>query len=289
MKVLLATDGSEHAKQAASLLAHLPHSQALHLIVLFVSNTPNLRGSMNDQELIRRIEAADRVRAQTTLAEVKKMFEGANAVVELVVTEGHVGSNIVHEAAQRKVDLVVLGAVGHSAFERMLGSVSDFVALHATCSVLVVRPTGLGKRARPIDVCVAYDESEASSSAIEQLSIFGWGPNSRLDIVSVITIPFVYSDIPLEFDLAKAQQAKMEMLDKAAAKLRTLSPNVDTHVIESNHIGDGLVQFAKQTGSDLIVMGSTGKGMLERFLLGSVTRHVLRHADCSVWIARKPK
>ncbi|MEQ1830980.1 MAG: universal stress protein, partial [Pirellula sp.] len=189
----------------------------------------------------------------------------------------------------RRADLVVVGAVGHSVFERMLGSISDFVAMHAHCSVLVVRPTGLGKRNRPIDVCIAYDESDASAAAMDQLSQFGWGAKTKLEVVSVITIPFVYSDIPLEFDFAKAQAAKRTLLDHAAKKLTSLSPNVETHVIESNHIGDGLVQFAKRVGSDLIVMGNTGKGLIERFLLGSVSRHVLRHATCSVWIARQKK
>jgi nucleotide-binding universal stress UspA family protein len=289
MKVILATDGSEHAQEAASLLAHLPHTDKLELTVLFISNAPNLRGSMNDAELIRRILEADQARAKSIFENLKQIFDGANASLELVVSEGHVGATIVHEADSRMCDLIVLGAVGHSAFERMLGSISDFVATHAKCSVLVVRPTGLGKRNRPIDLCIAFDESDASSQSIEQLSHFGWGVKSKLEILSVITIPFVYSDIPLEFDFAKAMSTRKVLVDKAAVRLKELSPNVESHVVEANHVGDGLVQFAKKAGSDIIVMGSTGKGLLERFLLGSVSRHVLRHANCSVWIARKRK
>lgn len=287
MKVLLATDGSEHATEAASLLAHLPHAEKLEVTVLFVSNVPNLRGSMNDPELIRRIESADRAKAQSMFSDLCQMFDGANASLEMLIQEGHIGSTIVHEADARKVDLIVVGAVGHSVFERMLGSISDFVATHAHCSVLVVRPTGLRKRNRAIDVCVAYDESVASKEAIRQLSSFGWGQKSKIEVVSVVTIPFVYSDIPLEFDFAQMKSEKEALVNEASQQLRTLSPNVETHVIESNHIGDGIVQFAKKAGSDLIVLGNTGKGLVERFLLGSVSKYVLRHAASSVWIARK--
>jgi len=39
MKVILATDGSQHAEEASWLLARLPHSDKLELTVVYVSNT----------------------------------------------------------------------------------------------------------------------------------------------------------------------------------------------------------------------------------------------------------
>ena len=268
MKIILATDGSAHSEDATWLLAHLPHSDKLELVVLYVSNAPNLRGSMNDAELIRRIEIADELRAKSIFQHVSALFEGANAKA-------------------RESDLIVIGAVGHSLFERMLGSISDFVATHAHCSVLVVRPTGLETRRRPIDLCIAYDESEPSAEAIKQLGQFGWGAKTNMDVVGVVTIPFVYSEIPYEFDLEEIKDTKEQAIEEAAEELSKLSPNVKTHIIDSTHVGDALVEFAKKKGSDVIVMGNTGDGMLSRFLVGSTSRYVLRHAKCSVWIARK--
>jgi nucleotide-binding universal stress UspA family protein len=40
--------------------------------------------------------------------------------------------------------------------------------------------------------------------------------------------------------------------------------------------------------ADLVVMAHRGKSRIERFLLGSATENVLRHAPCSVWIVRGP-
>ena len=71
MKIILATDGSAHSEDATWLLAHLPHSDKLELVVLYVSNAPNLRGSMNDAELIRRIEIADELRAKSIFQHVR--------------------------------------------------------------------------------------------------------------------------------------------------------------------------------------------------------------------------
>jgi nucleotide-binding universal stress UspA family protein len=77
------------------------------------------------------------------------------------------------------------------------------------------------------------------------------------------------------------------VIESKEIELRELTPVVTTNVIESSHVGDGLVQFVKENKSDVIVLGSTGGGLLSALLLGSVSRYVLRHAGCSVWIARK--
>ena len=94
--------------------------------------------------------------------------------IETLVSEGHPGSTIVNTAKERDIDLIVIGAVGHSTIDRMLlGSVSAFVATHASCSVLVVRPTGLREAAhpslRPCIACLLYTSDaadERSSGAL---------------------------------------------------------------------------------------------------------------------------
>ena len=48
-----------------------------------------------------------------------------------------------------------------------------------------------------------------------------------------------------------------------------------------------ILEFAKQNKVDLIIMGTLGKGGLERFLLGSVTSKVVRHSKISVLVVKK--
>ncbi len=287
MKVLLATDGSQYAEEAAWLLAHLPHAEKLELTVLFVSNIPHLHGAGNIEDLSKRLEMADKEKSATLFIHLNSIFEGANASLELVVGTGHIGTQVLHTAEARGCDLIVLGAVGHSLFERMFGSTSDFVATHATCSVLVVRPTGLKTGKRPIDVAIAYDETDASSAVFGQLSQFGWGPNSKMELVNVVSIPFNYSEIPIPIDFDAIISLKKQELDAAANRFRELSPTVSAHVFQANHVGDGIVRFVKNTCSDIIVLGNTGGGLLSTILLGSVSKYVLRHAECSVWISRR--
>jgi nucleotide-binding universal stress UspA family protein len=46
----------------------------------------------------------------------------------------------------------------------------------------------------------------------------------------------------------------------------------------------GVVSFAKEHGSDLIVVGSRGLGSVEEFLLGSVSHKVTGLAECPVLV-----
>lgn len=288
MKVILATDGSEHSEEAAWLLAHLPHSEPLELTVVSVFSTSTIPRSIETSEWIRREMTRRQDDAHAACASIEQMFEGANVTLNKRVIEGHASKAIVKLAEEQDADLVVLGARGQTLLERMvLGSVSDFVATHAHCSVLVVRPVGLDKRHHGcLHLGIAYDASEPSQFSLSQIENFNWKENTVIDVVSVFASTARYVGHPLPEDVPAIQQAMRSISESAVERLRQICPDVEQHVIEANHLGDGIVQFAKDHEIDLLVMGDTGSGLLGKFLLGSVSRYVLRHAGCSVWIAR---
>lgn len=288
MKILVATDGSKSAEDAARLLAHLPHPKAIELTILSANYTHPIHGSAEVVQWMKDKFEADKAAAKSACQRIERMFEGANARVQTIVVDGHPGEAIVREAQRLEIDLVVIGSVGHSTFDRVLiGSVSDFVATHARCSVLVVRPSHPHRPEQPaMKLCVAYDGSEPSKQAILEVGTFDWSHNARIDVVSVMTLPYMYSKIPIEIDTQVIKAATLKTLEDGATRLQLFSANVHSKLIESNHVGDAIVQFAKRVESDIIVMGNSGHGLVGRFLVGSASRYVLRHAPCSVWIAR---
>lgn len=292
MKILLATDGSADADLAAWFLAHLPHEEQLELDALAVLFVPELHGTLESQAWMTQNTAAERTQAEKTLDKIEKMFQGANALVRKHVVQGHVGKAILAKAAELGADLIVMGAQGHTALSRMLlGSVSDFVATHAPCSVLVVRDTGLKEENhRQIRVCIGYDDSPQSRLALKELGRFGWGKNTQIDVVNMVAFPVVGLDeVPLQLDIPQIMASTEEMVRDAAEDLRELTPNLSTFVKQCSHIGLGLADFVEERKTDIIVVGDTGRGRLERFFLGSVSRNVLRNANCSVWIVRQQK
>jgi nucleotide-binding universal stress UspA family protein len=50
--------------------------------------------------------------------------------------------------------------------------------------------------------------------------------------------------------------------------------------------GESIVDAAQSEGADLVVVGSHGRGSMSRFLIGSVSDHVVRNAPCPVLVVR---
>lgn len=57
-------------------------------------------------------------------------------------------------------------------------------------------------------------------------------------------------------------------------------------MIVDGHSGTAIVRVAEREGADLIVMGALGRSMVEEALVGSISRHVVRHAPCPVLVVK---
>lgn len=53
--------------------------------------------------------------------------------------------------------------------------------------------------------------------------------------------------------------------------------------------GDSIAAAAEAEQADLVVVGTRGRSGAERMLLGSVSDHVVRHAECPVLVVRPPR
>ncbi len=142
-RILLATDGSEHANLAAMTAVDLAQSTGSRLHVVAVGRT------FPDSAIYRVYaeEAGEDLKreAQEVLDEqVKKIEEagGTVAIAHLKMDERR-DEAIVHLAEDIGAGLIVIGSRGFGGMKRaVLGNVADSVVRHAHCPVLVVRPTG---------------------------------------------------------------------------------------------------------------------------------------------------
>jgi nucleotide-binding universal stress UspA family protein len=57
-------------------------------------------------------------------------------------------------------------------------------------------------------------------------------------------------------------------------------------IVEYGEPVDKLIEFAKREQVDVIVIGSSGKGFIQRRIKGSVSHRVATSAECSVYIVR---
>ncbi|WP_164103740.1 universal stress protein [Candidatus Laterigemmans baculatus] len=294
MRIIIATDGSEDARQAACFFSRLPHDQPLEVSVVTVLDATEHYSSTPSEAWYPEYVEQQQALAERSYARVAEVFEGANARLRSVKLQGDPGEAIVQQAANDKTDLIVLGAKGHSAIERaLLGSVSQFVATHADCSVLVVRPPAPGHELEEtLRVTVAYDGSESSERAIEQFFRFKWGARVLVQILSIVHEYRSFRPEPTPPAMQQTAEVRRAMGEKAqamAGRFQRGHIQTKSRVASADHVGEAIVTMAKEHRSHLVVVGSTGRRLLSRILLGSVTSFVMRHAKQSVWIGRQRK
>lgn len=144
MKILLPIDGSEHSDAVIRELIHRPWPQDTEVRVISVTQPfpevldPLLVGralhidSLNQERRRARRDVDD---AAATIAHGTPFLK-----VSTQVLDGSPKAAIVKEAEEWGADLIMMGSHGYGAAVRfLLGSVAHAVALHARCSVEIVR------------------------------------------------------------------------------------------------------------------------------------------------------
>jgi nucleotide-binding universal stress UspA family protein len=155
MKILLATDGSSFSRKAVEKCCEFVNfgEQSEIKIISTVERISPMAAEPFAISADYYIQVEDHLRkaAKEAVSEAEKMIAekcaGKNVSVSSEVFTGNVKQSIVDEAKKFGADLIIVGSHGYGFFDRMLlGSVSDFVAHHAPCSVLIVRPENGGKQ-----------------------------------------------------------------------------------------------------------------------------------------------
>jgi nucleotide-binding universal stress UspA family protein len=141
-------------------------------------------------------------------------------------------------------------------------------------------------------ILIAIDNSDFSQAALKSVMERPWPADTAVKVLHVVEPPSLLMGREMgaydqEFETvwkALREQAK-DLVSKAADKLRAAKFNVSTELVEGNP-KSLILDTANQWQADMIVMGSHGWSGLNRFLMGSVSQDVVRHAHCSVEIVR---
>jgi nucleotide-binding universal stress UspA family protein len=148
-----------------------------------------------------------------------------------------------------------------------------------------------GAEQEVMKILLAIDDSKFSEAAAKSLAGQFRPQDTEVRVLHVVE-PNVISEPPqmspgyypeLEGQLPQAR----EVVDRVAKALSSAGFRVNTSV----GTGDArsvILQDAAEWHADLIILGSHGRKGLGRFLLGSVSEAVARHARCSVQIVRTP-
>lgn len=144
MRILVATDGSPHAKRAAELAARLARElRTAEVVLVNAGHIPAIALGGPGADIMvdyAMLEEGFEKAGLAILEEAKKTFHGVDATVTTQYRRGEASHEILAAATQMKADLIVMGSRGLGQIGGLiLGSVSERVLHGAHIPVLIVR------------------------------------------------------------------------------------------------------------------------------------------------------
>lgn len=140
---------------------------------------------------------------------------------------------------------------------------------------------------------LATDGSEFSRRALEEAAELAQATRSEILVLCVSQLvnlgtvgPMVYAP-ESAFEVPTKEES--EDLLKEAADYLAARGIAHRTLRAIGQPAEVILDTAEVEHVDLIVMGSHGRTGLQRFLLGSISNHVVSHAPVSVLVARAPK
>ncbi|MEC9342124.1 MAG: universal stress protein, partial [Pseudomonadota bacterium] len=305
--ILFCTDGSIWANAAERLLTRLPLPEAATITVLAIIPDDN-PFAMPERAHDDTQKAALEALRQTAhaIAEEQVASHAANLLrtgcsVKRRIAVGDVPETILQTAQTERVDLIVMGTLGTRAKGRIpLGSTARRVVKHAHCSVLLARPpdyhaekNSASDPEEALEVLLGFDGSAPAKAAVDLLASLPLGDRARITLLSVLLVGTTLYRRDIQERLSDAwreyRQRSSEELEVAARTLRQAAEDVEPRLVDGGgNATDELLEAIELLNADLVVVGHAGKTGIRRFLLGSVSGHLVEHAPCSVLVVRAP-
>lgn len=290
LKLLIAYDGSSYADAALDDLkkAGLPeNAEALIFSVAEVWLPPEdsgeeqtfiTEGVRKKHEQNLRILTDMKTAAQRAAERIKAMFPEWQVFDE--ATYGSAAWEILAKAAEFKPDLIVVGARGQSAIDRVLvGSVSQKVVTEANCSVRVARGR-IEVDDAPVRLIIGYDGTKGAEVVVETVGERFWSNDTEAKVVIVKDTTLVRKSFNIEEE--KIEEVGNRIVENLWVKGLKVSL-----VIREGNPKQILVEEAENWGADTIFVGATKfDDFLTKHLLGSVSSAVVTRAHCSVEVIR---
>ena len=148
MKIVLAIDGSDFSKVAIHELIKMTLSSNSEIHIINVYEVPKTTGlglhTMGGKigNYIEEIRSNAQKLGNKIVSEAFDKIKTENKALTITtsVVDGLPKKEILEKAEAFDADLIVVGSQGQGAFSRsLLGSVSQYLATHAKCSVMIVK------------------------------------------------------------------------------------------------------------------------------------------------------
>ncbi len=188
-------------------------------------------------------------------------------------------------------DLLVLGSNGATSPKYGLGKLATKCVRKAVSRVLIVR----GDQAKPFtNVLAAISFSSCAGNIVQQAIKVAQYEKAKLRLIHSYVPPWtkLHYRSPTA---ACAPDFKTQFIENITLELKSylkdyqseLKPlDVQCELVESIRPADGVIEYAQQAGSDLIVLGTHGRRGMTSHILGTQAERILQNSTASALILR---
>lgn len=140
-------------------------------------------------------------------------------------------------------------------------------------------------------ILVATDFSEPSAVAMAYGRDLARSYGAALHVLHVVEdvslrfgpeVGFVGSDMQKDFEKMARRDLDALITEDDRKTLQVVAA-VETHI----NVAHGITDYATANAIDLIIVGTSGRGVIKKFLMGSVAERVVRTAPCPVLAVRE--
>ena len=139
------------------------------------------------------------------------------------------------------------------------------------------------------NILVPFDNSSFSKRAFNLALDIAQKYDSTINVVSCVNVLTTNWIDKTTYENAVLKQARKQLL-KEIMPLQTKAEKkgipFKPKIMDSSSIGRTLLSFAKTKNIDLIIIGSHGKGIFDRLILGSVTNSIVQQSHCHVLVVK---
>lgn len=229
---------------------------------------------------------------------VKSVTESLNEIKEVLISNkikvrepevvfGNIVDTIVQKANAEKVNLVLIGAKEKKKREKFkLGIITEQIIRESDVPVYLV--TG-EKKTLFSNILCPVDFSEPSKRALTNAVKLARKFNSTLTILTVYE-PLAYVSLRINVNLDEENAIRLKRVkNEMKAFIKEFDLEGVNHKIEikSGKANEKILSLIKKQGIDLLIMGTNGRTLLNRFFMGSVTEKVIREMPCSFITIKK--
>ncbi|MEZ3142853.1 universal stress protein [Halobaculum sp. MBLA0143] len=283
--ILVPTDGSDPAAAAARHARLLATGLGADVRVLSVVPEGGSGGQENP-----------RTAAESAAADAAALVGGSDAdagetTVEAttVVRQGDPAETILEYADAAHADLIVMGTHGRTGVDRVVsGSVTEHVTRLSEVPVFTARGSETPAPTTYDRLLLPTDGSDCAEVAVAAAIDLARALDASVDVVSVVDV----NTVAAQSELTNARLVVDELehqaqagVERVADRLAQAGVGGETAVVQGTP-ATGIADYADDSGADLIVMGTHGRSGLGRFLLGSTTERLIRHAPVPVLSVR---